>query len=144
MNDTAKPLSAVTISPDGTTCLMDLGDNALKGLYLAIECSTVDVVQLTPDLHMWVDDEGMLKEEPEVNLVATVIADSLGRGTQPYYGTVVFTGGADEEGETQPISADLAAMLAKWAARIIEHTGQMADDLSDNMTAEPSDAEQHE
>ena len=126
--DTRHPMNAVCIDTDGTTCITDLGREPLIGMYKAIDCTTVDVVRLAPDLHMWVDDEGMLKDGVEVNLVATVIADVFGRGGQPYYGGVVFTGGADEEGETQPISAERAAMLAKWAARILEHKGDMAEE----------------
>ena len=128
--ETKRPMNAVCIDTDGTTCITDLGREPLIGLYKAIDCTTVDVVRLAPDLHMWVDDEGMLKEA-DVNLVATVIADALGRGGQPYYGGVVFTGGADEEGETQPISAERAAMLAKWAARILEHKGDMAEEAEE-------------
>jgi hypothetical protein len=127
MTNSKKPMQAVTITPDGMCCLRDLGTNTLHGLYRAMECDTVDVVRLADDLYMWVDDEGMIKADPEINLIGTVIAHGFGFNAQPYFGTVCFTGGADEEGDTVSIPPERTAQIQEWAARVLEHKGELAD-----------------
>ena len=74
----------------------------------AIGCRVFDCVSLRDDLDMWVDDEGFEVEDP--NLVASMIAREHGFG-QTYYGTAVFTGGADEDGATLPLSPQALASL---------------------------------
>lgn len=74
----------------------------------AIGCRVFDCVSLRDDLDMWVDDEGY--EVEEHNLVASQIARDHGFG-QPYYGTAVFTGGADENGATMPLTPEALAIL---------------------------------
>lgn len=114
-------MQALSIDIEGTVCLTDLDDsNVLRALYDCIGCSMVDVVRLQPDLDMWVDDEGLIVSDPQINKVATIIAHSLGYNAQAYCGKVVFTGGADEEGNTLPISEFRCAQITKWAHRIRE------------------------
>ena len=83
-SDLSRPMSPVTVR--GTGDDLHLGD-----LYAAIGCDLVDAVR--PDHShfsrnggmIWVDDEGLLKPEPEPNLRASIIAG------RPLYGDAVYT-----------------------------------------------------
>ncbi len=72
----------------------------LQALCELIGCSTVDVVRLTPEIDMWVDDEGLLEARPGINQLASYVATWFGRPYQLYVGTVVFSGGVDQAGNT--------------------------------------------
>lgn len=76
--------------------------NVLADLYRMIGCRTVDVVALDDDLDMWLDNEGAYTAAP--NPAATAIAQTFGFIWQPYFGTAVFTGGADKDGNTLPLT----------------------------------------
>lgn len=89
----------------------------LKDLYRLIGCDTVDVVRLTPTLDMWLDDEGMYTQEE--NIAAAFIVYAYWRAIhQGYYGTVVFLGGADVDGDTLGLSdateLDLLSKLVRF------------------------------
>ena len=79
--------------------------NVLQALHELIGCSSVDVVRLTPEIDMWVDDEGLLGAHlPRINQLASYIATRLGFPFQLYAGTAVFSGGVDEAGYTRSLS----------------------------------------
>lgn len=107
---------ALTVSPDGTVTdsEWDVNDKSLlPALQQAVD-GLVDVVALAEDLDMWVNDEGLYTQP--LNPVAGFLVSVLGRagaGFQPYwFGTVVFTGGADPDGNTEPLPAARAAQIA--------------------------------
>lgn len=91
------------VVPAGETWLIT-ASSVLQALYEQIGCAAVDVVRLSPDTDMWVDDEGLLTARPRINQLASYIATRFGRPFQLYVGTVVFTGGADKAGYTLPLS----------------------------------------
>lgn len=102
---------ALILRPDRTATVITWPTTGtLATLHLAIHCQTVDVVSLSPDLSMWVDDEGMINGA-EVNALATLLARLAGFTHQPYFGTAVITGGADTEGDTTGLTDDQAAAL---------------------------------
>jgi hypothetical protein len=72
--------------------------DTLHAMYRLLECHTVDVVRLAPDLDMWLDDEGMFSGI--VNPAASIIAAGFGFSQQLYYGHVLYLGGADRSGNT--------------------------------------------
>jgi uncharacterized protein DUF3846 len=72
----------------------------LEALYDQIGCTHVDVVALSPEIDMWIDDEGALKPQLRVNQLASYIATRFGLPFQLYVGTVVFAGGPDGDGNT--------------------------------------------
>jgi hypothetical protein len=74
----------------------------------------VQSVDLTSTLTMWVNDEGKLNGS-EWNECATAIWHAIHGATDTIFGTVVFTGGADEEGETKELTDDDWARLAHVA-----------------------------
>lgn len=44
---------------------------SLKELYELLECELVEHLDLVKGVHLWVDEEGRLKDKPLVNVVAT-------------------------------------------------------------------------
>lgn len=74
-----------------------------------IRCRCYDVVALTTRLDMWVDDEGIYNHP--VNPGATALARRYGYTWQLYHGPVLLTGGADENGDTRPLTTDQVRAL---------------------------------
>ncbi|MBE1609896.1 DUF3846 domain-containing protein [Actinopolymorpha pittospori] len=92
----------------------DTTNGTLKPLQRAVG-GFVDVVSLHPTVDMWVNDNGIAEGLP-VNIVATAIAGAFGATHQPYFGPVVFTGGADSEGETLSLEDRQVTLLLSLAS----------------------------
>ncbi|MGK2237554.1 MAG: hypothetical protein ACI9JD_000097 [Rhodococcus sp. (in: high G+C Gram-positive bacteria)] len=110
-------VTAVKIDVNGQATIVELqadGQGVGKAFREALDCRNFDVVRLAPGLDMWIDDEGLFTDNPEVNRVATRIARSYGLRWQPYVGTVVFAS-SDQEGETHSLSEDQVAALVNTA-----------------------------
>lgn len=103
---------AVTIDVDGTIELVewDASNGTLEHLQRAVG-GLVDVVGLSSDLDMWVNENG-IAEGLGWNVVASAIAAMHGRSSQPYFGPAVFTGGADDEGSTMSLTTEQANALS--------------------------------
>lgn len=71
-----------------------------------IGCTVLDVVHLSSTIDLWVDDEGMMVEQPQINAFATWVIRQYGSTHHLLFGTVVFTGGVDAEGHTLSLSAE--------------------------------------
>ena len=110
----------VTIDVEGNVEVQDwdveAGDTVTKRLQAGVG-GWFDVVALSASLDMWVNDEGSLIGLP-VNRVATGVARRFGKRDKPYWGPVVFTGGADAEGHTLPLS-DLMVNAVVYHARAV-------------------------
>jgi len=65
----------------------------------------VQAVELTPTITMWCNEEGKMIGLP-LNYAATRIWTKVFGYTDAIMGKVVFTGGADDEGETLPLSKE--------------------------------------
>ncbi|MDX2290663.1 MULTISPECIES: DUF3846 domain-containing protein [Streptomyces] len=103
MSQSAAPSFALLVRPDGFFKIIDWPagtGQTLATLRAEIECSTVDVFDATPTLSMWVDDEGLLVESPYENVPAALLLFRYCVPPQRYFGNAVFTGGADENGDT--------------------------------------------
>ncbi|MEV6654779.1 DUF3846 domain-containing protein [Streptomyces sp. NPDC051219] len=104
---------ALLITPEADIVPVNLpadSESRLTVMYSVIRCERVDVVGLTSQLDMWLDDEGLYNHP--VNKLATVLAVRFGFTYQDYHGPVLLTGGADAEGDTVPLSKDkLLALL---------------------------------
>ncbi|MEJ8639957.1 DUF3846 domain-containing protein [Streptomyces sp. MS2.AVA.5] len=105
--------NALLITPEADIVPVNLPadcDSRLAVMRSVIRCDRVDVVGLTSQLDMWMDDEGLYNHP--VNKLATVLAARFGFTYQNYHGPVLLTGGADAEGDTVPLSKDkLLALL---------------------------------
>lgn len=102
--DTTHIIAGAVVAADGqvTPVSWDSAD-MLASLYRLIGCDAVDLVRLDDDLDMWIDDEGAIGN-PFPNWAITAVAAAHGHVHQRYFGTAVFTGGADEEGNSLSLS----------------------------------------
>lgn len=132
MTTTTNALTVVVVDPDGNarqeswetgddgSCLEQL-QGAVGGLVTVVHLDEVDV-------DMWLNDEGLYLCDP--NPVATIIAvanrDADGAMPQPYFGPAVFTGGPDEDGATQSLSAGMAEQLLELAERVQDNSQAVA------------------
>ncbi|THA53268.1 DUF3846 domain-containing protein [Streptomyces sp. A1136] len=108
---------ALLVTPEAEVIPVDLPADTgerLTAMYSLIHCDNVDVVALTDQLDMWLDDEGLYTQR--VNPLATLFAGRFGRTYQSYHGPVLLTGGANSEGDTLPLTKDqVLALLASLA-----------------------------
>jgi hypothetical protein len=98
---------ALVIPPDlaAPMRIIEFTEGTLLGqLYAEIGCDCVDSSPRlsTPvgEMYMWVDDGGLLAEEVVHNDRAIVACRGVGYMIPDVGGVAVFTGGADEEGNT--------------------------------------------
>ncbi|MFI6658051.1 DUF3846 domain-containing protein [Streptomyces sp. NPDC050523] len=110
---------ALLITPEADIVPIDLpeGDNRLIVMRAVLRCDRVDVVALTDQLDMWLDDEGLYNHP--VNKLATLLAIRFGFTHQQYHGPVLLTGGADTDGDTVPLTKDKAVALLTSIADLI-------------------------
>lgn len=97
---------AIKINTDGTLTELDLdsAEGSLKVLQNAVG-GWVQAIDLTPEVTMWINEEGKLDGLP-LNFHGTMFwSASFGFGTDQIVGDIVLTGGTDEEGETLELSA---------------------------------------
>lgn len=73
------------------------------GIRAAIGCDRFDVISLEHGIDLWVDDEGLLVSEPQLNLPATLLAHGLGVRTA-VFGTAVALSVEPATGETRGLS----------------------------------------
>lgn len=88
-------------------------EDSLDALQAAVG-GWVDVVQLTPTVTMWVDDEGAYRRG--VNRTVTRLLRLHGELVSPIFGPVVFTGCRGWENETVGLSSAADAWLRGWLA----------------------------
>lgn len=91
--------AAVLIDTDGGISWTDIGQpEAHLQLLQTLVGGWVQAVDLTPDLTLWVNEEGKLNGLP-VNEAATRVWKAVYGPTDVIVGPAVLTGGADEDGE---------------------------------------------
>lgn len=99
------PFHVVTIDLEGavTEQVWDAPDTEARGALLRKAVGgCFDVVALSKNLDMWVNDEGLYLYP--VNVVATGVARRFGLTHQPFFGPAVFTGGINRRhGTTKPL-----------------------------------------
>lgn len=98
---------ALLLTPEFDIVPIDLpadSESRLIVMRSVMRCERVDVVALTNQVDMWLDDEGLYNHP--VNKLATFLAVRFGFTFQDYHGPVLLTGGADADGDTLPLSKD--------------------------------------
>ncbi|EYT56581.1 hypothetical protein H490_0101595 [Leucobacter sp. UCD-THU] len=117
-------LNAILITPGRTRPVsipvLEVGER----IRYLIGCDVFDVVGLEEGIDLFVDDEGLLEEQPELNLAATVVAHQLG-AQSVLFGSVVAVGVDAESGETVGLTAEqmrrvLDAMRTKPSREVLE------------------------
>jgi hypothetical protein len=105
--------TAFVLHPDGEFEKLDLPTKGtLHEMYRALGCSCVDVVSLTANLDMWIDDEGLLTGRP-LNPAATALARHYGYTSQPYVGPVLLCGVDDDGNSVNLQHAQAVALLTR-------------------------------
>ena len=93
---------ALEVNPAGEVRDYDITDGMLDKLQGSVG-GLIEAVAINDVITMWVNEEFLFKGELDPNPMATAFFESVG-GTYPIHGTVVFTGGCDDEGETLGLS----------------------------------------
>ncbi|WLQ53921.1 DUF3846 domain-containing protein (plasmid) [Streptomyces poriferorum] len=113
---------AIRLEADGRFELIEWPTvGTLQTLYTAIGCRAVDAVDISGDLTMWLDDEGMLTGLP-VNVGATALYAAHKTPHQTYHGTAVITGGTDRHGDTLPLTTDQVMAIVEFHCTVGEAT----------------------
>jgi len=105
---------AAIMSTDGAVQVIPFVDNQLRTLQDAVG-GYVEAITLSPDLIMWVNEDGKGNKLP-FNQAATSIFVKHRGGTDFIVGQVVFTGGNDSNGDTTGIGEDQIQQLKTYAA----------------------------
>ncbi|MFZ2175684.1 MAG: DUF3846 domain-containing protein [Rhodococcus sp. (in: high G+C Gram-positive bacteria)] len=103
---------ALRVGTNGAVEEIDLGTEATSRIREVIDCQMLEVVRLTPDLDMWVDEEGLYAAQPEVNRTATAIAWAHGFVWQRYLGVAVFTSHDQHGAVTALTDLQMSALMA--------------------------------
>jgi len=88
------------------------GESQLKELQEAVG-GWVQAVDFTPQLTIWVNEEGKLHGLP-INPMATFLWEKYFGLTDYICGNVIFTGGTDDEGYTLGLNEETAEQLRKF------------------------------
>ena len=101
-------------------------------VYDLIGCRYAEVVPLTADITMWLDEEATLRPGPvEPSRPAMLIGAALGH-TDRYVGTAVLTGGSNQRSDTQGLSdarlTTLTDLLDRAGVRVVTDAVHVASD----------------
>lgn len=109
------PKHALVVKAELTAELIDIAEQELDKLQSAVD-GLIQPVDLTPTITMWVNEEGLLRNDLGLNFIATAFIAEMGSNS-PIMGDVVFTGGINEEGNTKSLTkgdiAELTEMVSK-------------------------------
>lgn len=92
---------------------------SLKELQAAVD-GLIQPIDIRENLTMWVNEEFMFRSEPDANVLASAFFAEAG-GKYDIHGTVVFTGGTDEDGNTLGLSEEhreLVESLCKFGVGV--------------------------
>ena len=105
---------ALVVREDFTMERLDVAEDFLAKMQNAVD-GLIQPVDLTPSLTLWVNEEGLLRNDLGVNMFASIMYQEFFRTPDLLLGNAVFTGGTDSEGETLGLSEAMIANLATWA-----------------------------
>lgn len=102
---------------DGTVETLDLDspEGSLSVLQTAVG-GMIDLIRFESNIDCYIDDEG--KYTQEINHYATALFQTTFNTRDYISGTVVFTGGVDEEGEDKALPEDMFEVIRGFKARV--------------------------
>ena len=105
---------AITLNTEGEAKEVELveGESQLDKLQEAVG-GWVQAVDFTPNLTIWVNEEGKLIGLP-INPMATFLWEKYFGLTDFICGNVIFTGGTGDEGETLGLNEETAKELRQF------------------------------
>jgi hypothetical protein len=95
-------VAEITIEPDA-------GGSLLSGLYAALDVSSVERILLSDGIALWVDEEALMRRDPEANLHLTNVLLAFGLSGQTLLGRGLFLSNSD--GEAVSLSASQRAII---------------------------------
>lgn len=108
--------AALRVNTDFTTEVLDLEDKEYPQLRDAVG-GLIQPVDLRPGLTIWVNEEGKLIDLP-VNVIGTHLWEKSFGMTDVIVGNCVFTGNANDEGETEELSSAWITQIQELAVRL--------------------------
>ncbi|OSZ55332.1 hypothetical protein OQI_39145 [Streptomyces pharetrae CZA14] len=109
---------ALVIHPDASFKVTEWEADTPAGLdtiYREIDSPNIGVIDIAPDISMWLDDDG--NNGGTVNTIATAIYAATAPTPRKQYGTAVFTG-IDPRGDTTGLTRDRCVALLEIAGII--------------------------
>lgn len=101
---------ALMITPEGEVSTIDIATDALEKLQGAVG-GWVQAVSLDSELTLWCNEEGKMIGLEHNPLAQFMWDRAFGAGTDFIVGTVVITGGTDNDGETIGLTDDQIGLL---------------------------------
>lgn len=89
---------ALVVNADGTYSTLDVETEFLSKMQNAVD-GLIQPIDIRETLTMWVNEEFLFKGTYEPNLLGTAMFQTVG-GEYAIQGSIVFTGGTDEDGDT--------------------------------------------
>ncbi len=108
--------TALRVNVDCTTEVLDLDGGEYEQLSNAVG-GLIQPVDLRPGLTIWVNEEGKLIQLP-VNIIGSHLWEKSFGMTDVIIGNCVFTGNANSDGETEPLSSVWVEQISNLAATI--------------------------
>lgn len=108
---------AFVVEPDGTNYIQHFEQAPLRILQGIVE-GLIEPIEITQGLTLWVNEEGKLTGKTP-NLVATNFYTRKYGVVDIVVGTVVFTGGTDEEGETLGLTDETIQLLQQVTDKLL-------------------------
>ena len=108
---------AFVVVPDGTNYIQHFEQAPLRILQGIVE-GLIEPIEITQGLTLWVNEEGKLTGKTP-NFVATNFYTRKYGVVDIVVGTVVFTGGTDEEGETLGLTDETIQLLQQVTDKLL-------------------------
>lgn len=110
---------ALVVKAELTAELIDIAEQELSKLQSAVD-GLIQPVEVSENIIMWVNEEGLLRDDLDINYLATAIYSELYNAQMPIMGDIVFTGGADDSGATKSLEQIDIAELTEITRRAKE------------------------
>jgi hypothetical protein len=101
----------------------------LRDLQAGVGGGLVQPIDLSEEVTMWVNEEGLFRSDLKLNILATRMFSQFHETYTPIMGPVVFTGGTDDEGDTLGLGGGYAESLRELAKFMKAEAGQLEESL---------------
>tara|TARA_B110000503_G_scaffold65196_1_gene102506 strand:- start:4685 stop:5047 length:363 start_codon:yes stop_codon:yes gene_type:complete len=108
---------ALVVRQDFSMERLDVAEDFLAKMQNAVD-GLIQPVDLTSNLTLWVNEEGLLRNDLGVNRFASIMYQEFFKTPDLLLGNAVFTGGTDPEGETLGLSDGMIASLVSWVTSL--------------------------
>lgn len=104
---------AVVVQPNGSAEVIEIADGQMLATLQKAVDGYIEPVNLDDEFVMWVNEEGLYRPDLVSNYLGAILYQEIFKVKNPINGTVVFTGGVDDEGFTLGLTdVQIAGTLA--------------------------------